>query len=65
MRQAASMIRELLDQAGLPDGAGLRIAQRDDHPALAMALADEPSALDLIVAERDTRSSSVRARYDE
>lgn len=51
--QAASMIRELLDHADLPDSAGLRIAQRDDHTALAMTLADEPRPDDLIVAEQD------------
>jgi iron-sulfur cluster assembly protein len=51
--QAASMIRELLDHADLPDSAGLRIAQRDDHTALAMTLADEPSPDDLVIAERD------------
>lgn len=47
------MIRDLLDQADLPDSAGLRIAQREDHTALAMTLADAPSPDDLIVAERD------------
>jgi iron-sulfur cluster assembly protein len=51
--QAASMIRELLDHADLPEGAGLRIAQREDHTSLAMTLTDEPSPDDLIVAERD------------
>jgi Fe-S cluster assembly iron-binding protein IscA len=51
--QAASMIRELLDHAELPEGAGLRIAQRDDHTALAMTLADQPDDSDLIVADRD------------
>jgi Fe-S cluster assembly iron-binding protein IscA len=51
--QAASMIRELFDQANLPDHAGLRIARRDDHTALATTLADAPRPDDLIVAERD------------
>lgn len=47
------MIRELLDHADLPHGAGLRIAQREDHTALAMTLVDEPCAEDVIVAERE------------
>jgi iron-sulfur cluster assembly protein len=51
--QAASMIQELLDAADLPEGAGLRIAQRDDHTALAMTLADAPDDWDLVVADRD------------
>jgi iron-sulfur cluster assembly protein len=51
--QAASMIHELLDQADLPEGAGLRIAQRNDHTALAMTLAHEPGDLDLVVADHD------------
>ena len=36
---AAAMIERLVDAAALPPGGGLRIAQRDDHPALAMSLA--------------------------
>ena len=51
--QAASMIRELIDQAELPEGAGLRIAQRDDHTALAMTLTDQPSFHDMVLIERD------------
>jgi Fe-S cluster assembly iron-binding protein IscA len=51
--QAANLIRELLDRTDRPESAGLRIAQRDDHTALAMSLADEPHDLDLIVADRD------------
>ena len=50
--QAASMIREIFDHADLPRGAGLSIADRRDHPALAIAVTDEPSPEDLIVAER-------------
>ncbi|GAC1445052.1 MAG: hypothetical protein NVSMB55_23860 [Mycobacteriales bacterium] len=49
--QAASMIRHLLDDADLADGAGLRIAQRDDHTALAMGLCDQPHAQDVVVVE--------------
>ena len=41
--QAASMIWDLLVQADLPDSAGLRIAQRDAHTALAMTLQSGPS----------------------
>ena len=51
--QAARMIRELIDHSDLSEGAGLRIAQRDDHPALAMTLVEEPNDLDVIVAEHD------------
>lgn len=47
--QAADMIADLVDDAGLPEGAGLRIAQRDDHPALAMTLAAEPGPEDEVV----------------
>lgn len=36
---AAELIVQLVAAAELPPGAGLRIAQRDDHPALAMSLA--------------------------
>jgi Fe-S cluster assembly iron-binding protein IscA len=51
--QAASMIAELIDDAELPDGAGLRIAQRDDHSALAMALSDAPGPEDVVVVDHD------------
>lgn len=51
--QAASMIRDLIDQADLPQTAGLRIAQRDDHTALAMTLAQEPGQDDLVLAEHN------------
>jgi iron-sulfur cluster assembly protein len=51
--QAASMIQELLDAADLPEGAGLRIVQRDDHTALAMTLVDQPDDADLVVADHD------------
>lgn len=47
------MIRDLIDRADRPQGAGLRIAQRDDHTALAMTLADKPCPDDLIVNECD------------
>ena len=51
--QAASMIRELVEQADLPQGAGLRIAQRDDHTALGMTLTDEPGYHDMVLIEHD------------
>ena len=51
--QAASMIRDLIDRADLPPGAGLRIAQRDDHSALAMNLAEEPDYHDMVLIERE------------
>lgn len=51
--QAAIMIRELVHQADLPQSAGLRIAQRDDHTALAMTLTDEPGFHDMVLVERD------------
>lgn len=51
--QAARMIAQLVDSAHLPAGAGLRIAQRDDHPALAMALTEAPGPEDLVVVDHD------------
>jgi hypothetical protein len=47
------MIHALVAAQDLPDGAGLRIAQRDDHDALAMGLAAAPGPDDLVVFERD------------
>lgn len=49
--QAAHMIRDLIDRAHLPAGAGLRIARRGDHPALAMTLAAEPGSDDQVCVE--------------
>jgi Fe-S cluster assembly iron-binding protein IscA len=46
---AASMIHRLVEQRALPEGAGLRIAQRDDHHALAMRLVDEPEPDDAVI----------------
>lgn len=51
--QAASTIHDLISQADLPETAGLRIAQREDHTALAKTLAPEPGQDDLVLAERD------------
>ena len=50
---AASMIHELVAAQDRPDGAGLRIAQRDDHDALAMTLADGPEPDDLVHLEHE------------
>lgn len=51
--QAAGVIKELLTSGGLPAGAGLRLAQRDDHPALAMRMSRRPDAGDVVVREHD------------
>ena len=50
-RDAATLISELV--ADRPEGAGLRIAQRDDHDALAMAVVDEPGPDDAVVTVED------------
>lgn len=54
-RQAAEVIRDLLDRAHLPEGSGLRLAQRDDHPALAMTLCQRPAAADVVLLDQDVR----------
>ena len=48
---ATTMIEELLHQAELPPGAGLRIAQREDHTALAMSLAEHAEPRDVVVRD--------------
>ena len=50
---AAGLIRDLVAEADLPDGAGLRIAQRDDHTALVMTLAEQPGQDDDTVTQDD------------
>ena len=50
---AASMIAELVSAQDRPSGAGLRIAQRDDHDALAMGLADGPGPDDAVLVQDD------------
>ncbi|MCW2723134.1 MAG: adhesin [Frankiales bacterium] len=52
--KAAQMIRHLASRAELPAGAGLRIAQREDHPSLAMSLAVEPEPYDEVLVEHDS-----------
>lgn len=52
---AARMIVELLDDDDLPPDAGLRIAQRDDHTALAMEVAHAPGPDDTVLLDHDAR----------
>jgi len=52
---AATMIVDLVEQHSLPDGAGLRIAPRPDHPALTMTLVDEGAPLDVVVEADQAR----------
>lgn len=49
--QAADVIAGLIDESGLPPGAGLRIDKRPDHAALAMSLAASPGPDDSIIRE--------------
>ena len=46
---AATMIVDLVEQRSLPDGAGLRIAPRPDHPALTMSLVEGGAPRDVVV----------------
>lgn len=50
---AASMIADLIAAQRLPAGAGLRIAQREDHDALAMRLVEAPGPEDAVLVEHD------------
>ena len=50
---AAAMIQHLVEDGDRPDSAGLRIAQREDHHALAMTLADGAEAEDVVLVEHD------------
>jgi len=52
-QHAATMIRTLLKQTHASTSTGLRIAQRDDHPALAMTLTDQPGPYDVVLVEHD------------
>jgi hypothetical protein len=49
--RAAAMIHDLIVAKDLPEGSGLRIAQRDDHTALAMSLSVEPGSDDTVLEE--------------
>jgi iron-sulfur cluster assembly protein len=51
---ATTLIQDLLHHAKLPAGAGLRIAQRNDHPALAMTLAEQAEPRDVVVRDGAT-----------
>lgn len=51
--EAAAMITRLVDDGTHAATAGLRIAQREDHVALAMALADGPAPDDVVLSEHD------------
>ena len=48
---AASMILDLVERQDLPQGAGLRIAEREDHVALSMTLAESAEPDDRVVSE--------------
>lgn len=52
---AATMILHLVQAQALPDGAGLRIAARSDHPALAMSLAERAAPEDVVVVAAQAR----------
>ena len=45
------MIQGLVHKAGMPAGAGLRLARRDDHTALGMRLTSRPAHGDVVVIE--------------
>jgi len=49
---AATMIRDLVHEAELAAG-GLRIAQRDDHPALTMRLTGVAEPDDVVLTQHD------------
>jgi Fe-S cluster assembly iron-binding protein IscA len=51
--KAATLIRSLVRDRDLPAGAGLRIAQRDDHSALSMELTPEAKPEDTVLEDRD------------
>lgn len=52
---AASMIEALVHDRALPAGAGLRIAEREDHPSLAMSLAAAAEPDDTVLVEHSAR----------
>lgn len=61
---AAAMISDMVQQRHRPPGAGLRIAQREDHPALAMSLADSAEPEDVIVVRQDAHVFLAPAAQD-
>lgn len=52
---AATMISHLAEDRHLPAGAGLRIADREDHEALAMSMVETAEPHDIVLVERDAR----------
>lgn len=52
---AAYKITELLSATDLPDEAGLRLARRDDHTALAMRLVAGPEKDDTVIDSEAAR----------
>jgi Fe-S cluster assembly iron-binding protein IscA len=50
---ATTLIHTLMRDADLPPGAGLRIAQREDHTALAMALVEKAKPGDVVLRESE------------
>lgn len=50
-KQAADLIVQLVGDAELPADAGLRLAQRDDHTALHMAITPAPAEDDAVVVQ--------------
>ena len=52
---AATMIENLVQEGELPPGAGLRIAEREDHPSLAMTLAEAAEPEDVVLVEHSAR----------
>ena len=52
-KSAAVVIQDLLTSARLSAGSGLRLAQRDDHTALAMTMCAGPGHEDVVVVEHE------------
>lgn len=52
---AAAMIHNMVEQKALPASAGLRIAPREDHEALAMSLVVGADPGDVVVLGQDAR----------
>lgn len=52
---AAAMIHNMVEQKALPASAGLRIAPREDHEALAMSLVDGADPGDVVVMGQDAQ----------
>ena len=48
--EAAALIRSLVDDADLPDSAGLRVSTDPERQSLAMSLAARPEDRDVVVS---------------